>query len=111
MWNFAQRALPFDRRDRHVATVLAGVRRTHGRPPVQQEALLPEHVLAMPDLISPPSLRNLRDRAILLLGFAGGPPSRESLDCALGAGSERRETDAFGVGEQPQVEALAGAPA
>jgi hypothetical protein len=27
-WNFAQRALPFDRKDRHVATVLAGVRRT-----------------------------------------------------------------------------------
>src|SRR5208282_4088067 len=42
-WNFAQRALPLDRKDRHVATVLAGVRRTHGRPPVQKEALLPEH--------------------------------------------------------------------
>ncbi len=71
-WNFAQRALPFDRKDRHVATVLAGVRRTHGQPPVQKEALLPEHVLAMLDLLPPSSLRNLRDRAILLLGFAGG---------------------------------------
>ena len=72
VWNFAQRALPFDRKDRHVATVLAGVRRTHGQPPVQKEALLPEHVLAMLDLLPPSSLRNLRDRAILLLGFAGG---------------------------------------
>jgi integrase len=71
-WNFAQRALPFDRKNRHVATVLAGVRRTHGQPPVQKEALLPEHVLAMLDLLPPSSLRNLRDRAILLLGFAGG---------------------------------------
>ena len=71
-WNFAQRALPFDRKDRHVATVLAGARRTHGQPPVQKEALLPEHVLAMLDLLPPSSLRNLRDRAILLLGFAGG---------------------------------------
>ena len=71
-WKFAQRALPFDRKDRHVATVLAGVRRTHGQPPVQKEALLPEHVLAMLDLLPPSSLRNLRDRAILLLGFAGG---------------------------------------
>ena len=71
-WNFAQRALPFDRKDRHVATVLAGVRRTHSRPPVQKEALLPEHVLAMLDLLPPSNLRNLRDRAILLLGFAGG---------------------------------------
>ena len=52
-WNFAQRALPFDRKDRHVATVLAGVRRTHGRPPVQKEALLPEHVLAMLDAPAP----------------------------------------------------------
>jgi integrase len=71
-WHFAQRALPFDRKNRHVATVLAGVRRTHGRPPVQKEALLPEHVLAMLDLLPPSNLRNLRDRAILLLGFAGG---------------------------------------
>ena len=71
-WQFAQRSLPFDRKDRHVATVLAGVRRTHGQPPVQKEALLPEHVLAMLDLLPPSNLRNLRDRAILLLGFAGG---------------------------------------
>jgi integrase len=72
VWHFAQRALPFDRKDRHVATVLAGVRRTHGRPPVQKEALLPEHLVAMLDLLPPSNLRNLRDRAILLLGFAGG---------------------------------------
>ena len=48
-WNFAQRALPFDRKDRYVAAVLAGVRRTHVRPPVQKEALLPEHVSALLD--------------------------------------------------------------
>ncbi len=71
-WNFAQRSLPFDRKDRHVATVLAGVRRAHGRPPVQKEALLPEHVIAMLDALPPSDLRNLRDRAILLIGFAGG---------------------------------------
>ena len=53
VWNFAQRALPFDRKDRHVATVLAGVRRTHGHPPVQKEALLPEHVVAMLDALPP----------------------------------------------------------
>jgi hypothetical protein len=52
-WNFAQRALPFDRKDRHVAIVLGGVRRTHGRPPVQKEALLPEHVMAMLDALPP----------------------------------------------------------
>jgi integrase len=82
-WNFAQRGLAFDRKDRHVATVLAGVRRTHGRPPVQKEALLPEHLIAMLDALPPSNLRNLRDRAILLLGFAGGLRRSEiiGLDC------------------------------
>ena len=82
-WHFAQRGLAFDRRDRHVATVLAGVRRTHGRPPMQKEALMPEHLLAMLDALPPSNLRNLRDRAILLLGFAGGLRRSEivGLDC------------------------------
>ena len=47
MWNFAQRGQPIDRKDRHVATVLAGIRRTQGRPPEQKEAILPEDLLAM----------------------------------------------------------------
>src|SRR5271166_5509700 len=85
-WNFAQRSLPFDRKDRHVATVLAGVRRTHGRPPVQKEALLPEHVMAMLDAMPPSSLRNLRDRAILLLGFAGGLRRSEIAGLVIEAG-------------------------
>jgi integrase len=82
-WNFAQRGLPFDRGDRHVATVLAGVRRTHARPPVQKEALLPEHLIAMLAALPPSNLRNLRDRAILLIGFAGGLRRSEivGLDC------------------------------
>jgi len=82
-WQFAQRGLAFDRRDRHVAAVLAGVRRTHGRPPTQKEALMPEHLLAMLDALPPSDLRNLRDRAILLLGFAGGLRRSEivGLDC------------------------------
>src|SRR5271157_4011400 len=70
MWNFAQRSLPFDRKDRHVATVLAGVRRTHGRPSVQKEALRPEYVVAMLDALPPSSLRNLRDRAIHVISPA-----------------------------------------
>lgn len=51
------------RDDRHIATVLAGIRRQHARPPVQKEALL---------ATLPHDLRGLRDRAILLLGFTGG---------------------------------------
>jgi integrase len=70
--NFKQRGQLVDRKDRHIATVLAGVRRTHGRPPRQKEAVLPEDLVAMLETLGRGSLRGLRDRAILLLGFAGG---------------------------------------
>jgi integrase len=82
-WNFAQRGETFDRADRHVATVLAGVRRTQGRPPEQKEAILPEDLLAMIATLDLRDLRGLRDRAILLLGFAGGLGRSEivGLDC------------------------------
>ncbi len=72
MWNFAQRGQPFDRADRQVATVLAGVRRTQGRPPEQKEAVLSEDLLKMIATLDLGDLRGLRDRAILLIGFAGG---------------------------------------
>src|SRR5271170_3487851 len=83
MWNFAQRGQPIDRKDRHVATVLAGIRRTQGRPPEQKEAVLPEHLLAMIATLDLGDLRGLRDRAILLIGFAGGLRRSEivGLDC------------------------------
>jgi len=70
-WNYAQRGFTLDRKDRHIATVLAGIRRKHARPPVQKEAILPEDILSMVATL-PYDLRGLRDRAILLLGYAGG---------------------------------------
>ncbi len=70
-WNYAQRGFTLDRKNRHIATVLAGIKRKHARPPVQKEAILPDDILAMVATL-PYDLRGLRDRAILLLGFAGG---------------------------------------
>lgn len=70
-WNYAQRGLSLDRKNRHIATVLAGIKRKHARPPVQKEAILPEDILAMVATL-PNDLRGLRDRAILLIGYAGG---------------------------------------
>ena len=70
-WSYAQRGFALDRKDRHIATVLAGVRRRHARPPVQKEAILAEDIRAMVATL-PHDLRGLRDRAILLIGFAGG---------------------------------------
>jgi integrase len=71
-WNFSQRGEVFDRSDRHVATVLAGIRRTQGRPPEQKEAVLSKDLVAMIATLDLGDLRGLRDRAILLVGFAGG---------------------------------------
>ncbi|MGR3512059.1 MAG: tyrosine-type recombinase/integrase [Paracoccaceae bacterium] len=70
-WNYAQRGFTLDRKDRHIASVLAGIKRKHARPPFQKEAILPEDILAMVATLSF-ELRGLRDRAILLLGYAGG---------------------------------------
>ena len=70
-WGYAQRAERLDRKDRHIASVLVGIRRRHARPPVQKEAILPEDLRDMLATL-PHDLRGLRDRAILLIGFAGG---------------------------------------
>ncbi|SEF06903.1 Site-specific recombinase XerD [Rhizobiales bacterium GAS188] len=88
-WNFAQRGNPLDRADPHIATVLAGIRNTHGRPPLQKEAVLPEDLLAMLATLELGKLRGLRDRAILLIGFAGG--LRRSEIVGLDCGAEQTE--------------------
>ncbi|MBL8579316.1 MAG: site-specific integrase [Mesorhizobium sp.] len=72
-WNFAQRGdKKLDRKDRHIATVMAGIRNKHAAPPRQKEAILPEDLIAMLETLDRGTLRGLRDRAMLLLGFAGG---------------------------------------
>ena len=71
-WNYTQRGQRLDRKDRHIATVLAGIRNTHAFPPRQKEAILPEDLIAMLETLDRGTLRGLRDRAMLLLGFAGG---------------------------------------
>ncbi len=70
-WGYTQRGVTLDRKNRHIATVLAGIRRKHARPPVQKEAILPDDIRDMIATL-PHDLRGLRDRAILLIGFAGG---------------------------------------
>ncbi|MEJ6396266.1 tyrosine-type recombinase/integrase [Gymnodinialimonas sp. 2305UL16-5] len=81
-WHYAQRGVALDRKDRHIAAVLAGIKRKHARPPVQKEAILAEDILAMVAAL-PFDLRGLRDRALLLLGYAGGLRRSEivGLDC------------------------------
>jgi len=71
-WNYTQRGQMLDRKDRHIATVLAGIRNTHAAPPRQKEAVLRDDLVAMLETLDRGTLRGLRDRAMLLLGFAGG---------------------------------------
>jgi site-specific recombinase XerD len=70
-WACAQRGKRLDRKDRHIATLLAGIRRKHARPPRQKDAILSEDLRDMLATL-PHDLRGLRDRTILLIGFAGG---------------------------------------
>lgn len=69
--NYRQRGISLDMKDRHIASVWAGIKRQHAKPPTQKEAVLIEDVLEMVGALSF-SLRDLRDRAILLIGYAGG---------------------------------------
>jgi integrase len=81
-WRYRQLGQQLEIRDRHIATVLAGIRRRHGRPPSQKAAIFADELLAMLATLEM-DLRGLRDRAILAIGFAGGLRRSEivGLDC------------------------------
>ena len=81
-WRYRQLGVPLDICDRHIATVLAGIRRRHARPPLQKAAIFADELLAMLATLGM-DLRGLRDRAILAIGFAGGLRRSEivGLDC------------------------------
>ncbi|UVC12254.1 site-specific integrase (plasmid) [Rhizobium sp. TH2] len=83
-WNCAQRGTPLDRKDRAIATVMAGIRNTHASPPRQKEAILPEDLIAMLETLDRGTLRGMRDRSMLLIGFAGGLRRSEIVGLDLG---------------------------
>lgn len=68
-WNYMRRGQPLDRKDRHIATVLAGIRNRHASSR-QKEAILRDNLVAMLETLDRGTLRGLRDHAMLLLGFA-----------------------------------------
>jgi site-specific recombinase XerC len=68
---------------------VAGIRNKHATPPPQKEAVLPEHLIAMLERLPRGSLRGLRDRAMLLIGFAGG--LRRSALVGLDVGRDQTE--------------------
>jgi len=54
-----------------VRAVMKGVRRTHGKPTSQKSPVLKDDVVAMVERLGE-GPRDIRDRALLLVGFAGG---------------------------------------
>lgn len=68
--SFAAAGEPSPRAATVVRETWAGIRRTLGVAPRQAAPVLPEHLRAMVPAL-PPTLAGLRDRAVLLLGFAG----------------------------------------
>ena len=73
-WRYRQLGEPLEIRDRHIATVLAGIRRRHGRPPLQKAAIFADELLAM--------LATLR---WICVACATGRSSRSALPAAFGA--------------------------
>jgi integrase len=87
-WVCRMRGTPLDRDHRVLRAVMDGIRRRLAAPPRQKAPLSPEDVRAMCTTLGMRSRRALRDRAILLLGYAGALRRSEivGLDAARDTG-------------------------
>ena len=75
--------LPDPTKTEHVKTVFKGIRRQHGKPQRQVEPALRDDLATMIRELDD-SVRSLRDRALLLLGFAGALRRSELVSLTLG---------------------------
>lgn len=64
--------------------MLAGIRNKHAAPPRQNEAIRPEDLIALLETLERGTLRGMRDRAMLLVGLAGGLRRSEITGLDLG---------------------------
>ena len=83
------RGYAVDRSDPALRVFLAGLRRSHGRPPRPKAAFRPHEISAVLDACGL-DLRGLRDRAMLMIGLAGGLRRSEIV------GLDRSEADRAG---------------
>lgn len=96
-WAYRQRGLELDRADPHLAGALAGIRREHRAPPMRKAPVSAAEILAMVGTLSY-DLRGLRDRALLLLGFAAGIRRSELV------GLDRARSESRGAGGWVEIE-------
>jgi len=87
-WQYQQRGHLFDRKDRLIAAALAEIRRkaTHG--PLQKEAMSAKDIRAMVATLGF-DLRGIRDRAMLLIGYAAGLRRTEIVSLDFGRDDAR----------------------
>lgn len=94
---------------------MAGIRSRHAIPSRQKEAILPKDPVAMLETLGRGSLPGLRDRAMLLFGFAGGLRRSEIVGLDVGPDQSedgrgpraiRREDEAIGKLEEAGTEFL-----
>ena len=74
-----------------VDEVMRGIRRKWKRPPVQKAPAVDDEIKRMVDAVEPQTLRGMRDRALLLLGFAGAFRSFEFVGLDVDNLSQRDE--------------------
>jgi site-specific recombinase XerD len=78
-----------------VRELMAGIRRTYGRPQDKRDPLTTAQLKAMVDRLDVTTRRGLRDRALLLVGYAGA--FRRSELAPLQVGQLRRRGDGYVV--------------
>jgi integrase len=66
------KGLPSPTRSELVRSILKGIRRTQGTAQKQAKPLLRDDLFAVLDAMSVTTAKDLRDRSLMLLGFAGG---------------------------------------
>ncbi len=85
-WRYRMMGTPLDRRDGRIAAVLRGIRNSRLQKPAAKDAILTEDLLALLTTLDLRKLAHVRDKAILLLGFAGGLRRSEIVGLDLGPG-------------------------
>jgi site-specific recombinase XerD len=103
-----------------VDEVMRGIRRAWKRPKAQKAPAVDEEIKRMVDAVPPQTLKGLRDRALLLLGFAGAFRRSElvALDTEHVSAREeglsvliaRSKTDQEGAGQVVAIPRVPGSP-
>lgn len=83
-WRYRMMGTPLDRGDGHIASVLRGIRNSRLRKPAAKDPVLTEDLLEMLGTLNLAKLPHVRDKAILLIGFAGGLRRSEIVGLDMG---------------------------